>query len=193
MAVTRSILPHFRAKRDGVLVFVGSVGGWQGELGAGPYSGTKFAMEGLFSCAILVWLSLTNIRPGMVECLQQEIAPFGIKAITFEPGYYRAKVMSPENIKFGHRLISDYIPVTSAIKEFVEATNGTQPGDPRKLADRMIDVVKMEGMAVGRAMPLRLPIGSDSAAIIRKKCEATLKLLDDWQDLISSTDLDTNM
>ena len=128
----------------------------------------------------------------MVECLQQEIPPFGIKAIIFEPGYYRTKVMSPENIKFAPPLIPEYTPVTSAIKGFVEATNGSQPGDPRKLADRIIDVVKLEGMAAGREMPLRLPIGLDSAATIGKNCEATIKLLDDWEDLIYSTDLDTD-
>ena len=43
---TRAFLPHFRAKRAGVLVFVGSVGGASGEAGAGAYCGSKFAVEG---------------------------------------------------------------------------------------------------------------------------------------------------
>ncbi|TVY37444.1 Retinol dehydrogenase [Lachnellula subtilissima] len=45
--LTRVILPHFRQKKYGILVFLGSVGGWNGAVGAGPYSATKFAMEGV--------------------------------------------------------------------------------------------------------------------------------------------------
>lgn len=45
--LTRSVLPHFREKKSGTVVFMGSIGGWQGEVGAGPYCATKFAMEGL--------------------------------------------------------------------------------------------------------------------------------------------------
>ena len=44
--LTREILPTFRQKKAGTLVFMGSVGGWQGEVGAGPYCATKFALEG---------------------------------------------------------------------------------------------------------------------------------------------------
>lgn len=47
--MTRAILPHFREKRSGKIAFVGSYGGWCGEVGAGPYCTTKFALEGLFS------------------------------------------------------------------------------------------------------------------------------------------------
>lgn len=45
-AMTRSILPHFREKKAGIIAFIGSVGGWAGDPGAGPYCGTKFALEG---------------------------------------------------------------------------------------------------------------------------------------------------
>ena len=46
-AITRSVLPHFREKKAGIVAFIGSVGGWAGDPGAGPYCGTKFALEGL--------------------------------------------------------------------------------------------------------------------------------------------------
>jgi NAD(P)-dependent dehydrogenase (short-subunit alcohol dehydrogenase family) len=44
--LTRSILPHFRQRKAGTIIFMGSVGGWQGEVGAGPYCVGKFGMEG---------------------------------------------------------------------------------------------------------------------------------------------------
>ena len=47
MAVTRSVLPYFREKRSGTVAFVGSIRGWAGDPGAGPYCGTEFALEDL--------------------------------------------------------------------------------------------------------------------------------------------------
>ena len=44
--LARAILPTFRKKNAGIIVWSGSCGGWQGEIGAGPYCATKFAMEG---------------------------------------------------------------------------------------------------------------------------------------------------
>ena len=46
-AITRSVLSHFREKKAGIIAFIGSMGGWAGEVGGGPYCGTKFALEGL--------------------------------------------------------------------------------------------------------------------------------------------------
>jgi NAD(P)-dependent dehydrogenase (short-subunit alcohol dehydrogenase family) len=46
MRVTHCILPHFRKARSGVILFMGSIAGWV-EVGAsGPYSTSKFALEG---------------------------------------------------------------------------------------------------------------------------------------------------
>ena len=44
--VTRAILPHFRDKKSGNILFLGSSGGIEGEPGAGGYCATKFALEG---------------------------------------------------------------------------------------------------------------------------------------------------
>ena len=46
MNLTRVLLPSFRHKKAGTIVWVGSCGGWQGEVGGGSYCATKFAMEG---------------------------------------------------------------------------------------------------------------------------------------------------
>lgn len=72
----------------------------------------------------------------------------------------------------------------------VGAVDGNQRGDSVKCVERMIDVVKSEGMAAGRPMPKRLPLGPDSMEIIRAKCMETLKICDDWEDIICSTDLE---
>ena len=52
--VRQALLPHFRQKRSGYVIFVGSSGGWAGSPGAGPYCGTRFALEGKH-CTVL-WM-----------------------------------------------------------------------------------------------------------------------------------------
>lgn len=79
-----------------------------------------------------------------------------------------------------------------AIAGFVAATYGNQPGDPRKLVERIIDVVKSEGIAAGKSMPQRLPLRRDAMAAIVKNCENTLQLCKEWESLITSTDIETN-
>jgi NAD(P)-dependent dehydrogenase (short-subunit alcohol dehydrogenase family) len=43
---TRALLPHFRAKKSGVIVYLGSLGGIAGEVGGAAYCASKFALEG---------------------------------------------------------------------------------------------------------------------------------------------------
>ncbi|KAF8853737.1 NAD(P)-binding protein [Acephala macrosclerotiorum] len=43
--LTRAILPHFRQKKSGKLVFIGSENGWRAGAGNAAYSITKFALE----------------------------------------------------------------------------------------------------------------------------------------------------
>lgn len=44
--LTRAILPHFRERKDGLVVFNGSMWGWEGVAGNSMYCGAKFALEG---------------------------------------------------------------------------------------------------------------------------------------------------
>lgn len=52
--VTKALLPHFRARRKGTMVFIGSLSGWIGHSGCGAYAGSKFALEGKFHHEFLV-------------------------------------------------------------------------------------------------------------------------------------------
>ncbi len=187
--MTRAILPHFRAKRSGKIVFVGSTGGWAGEVGAAPYCTTKFALEGLFIFQPPNSRLHTH-RSGYVECLQKEIAQFGIQAIIFEPGYYRTKIFSAQNCKVSPPTHDDYNAIFAAMVAGVGAVDGNQRGDSAKCVERMIDVVKSEGMAAGRPIPKRLPLGPDAMEIMRTKCLETLQMCDEWKDFICSTDLE---
>jgi hypothetical protein len=69
----------------------------------------------------------------------------------------------------------------------LEAADEKRKGDLRKGVRRMVDVVTSERMAVGRPMRKRLPLGTDSLRTIWAKCIGTLRLCEEWKELIAST------
>lgn len=171
--LTRSLLPHFRAKRSGTFVFISSICGWRGDPSIASYSASKFALEGL------------------VESLSQETAAFGIRCRIFEPGLFRTKAFSPHTYHHKSPQSTDYKDLDEWVCNYLKSTYGNEPGDPKKAAERMIDVVKGEGLVEGREadVPIRLPLGKDALQVLKGKCEATLKICEDWENLITSTDL----
>ncbi|KAG9239955.1 hypothetical protein BJ878DRAFT_529269 [Calycina marina] len=100
--------------------------------------------------------------------------------------------MKPKNIKFGScsSAIDDYANLNTMVAKFVEQTYGSQPGNPRKAAEIIIDIVKQEGVAKGRAAPERLPLESDVLSKIRNKYSTYLHICDEWASVITSTDFD---
>ncbi|TVY84664.1 putative oxidoreductase [Lachnellula suecica] len=164
--LTRAVLPHFRQKKAGILVFMGSIGGWQGEVGAGAYSATKFAME------------------EVVECLQKETSGFSIRSVIFEPSHYRTKVMHGDNVKFEPLKVSEYSEINIALVAGVKGVDGSQPGDLKLAANLIVDIIKREGAAKGKEIPPRFPIGPVGYQQLRDKCLATFKLLEEWETQI---------
>ncbi|KAF5015526.1 hypothetical protein F66182_13115, partial [Fusarium sp. NRRL 66182] len=172
--VTRAVLAIMRAQKSGVVGFIGSVGGWKGYPASLAYSLSKFALE----C--------------VTENLQIEFAALFencVRFIVFEPGYFRTQVFAPTNVVLQPANIPEYEPFNKALTEELSQVYGNEPGDSVKGVARMIDVLTGTGMAAGKELPPRLPLGTDSLEAIRAKCEATLKICDEWEDLIKSTDV----
>lgn len=168
--VTRAALPHMRARRTGVVAMFGSLGSWRSGAGFVHYAATKWACsavgEGLFA----------------------ELAPFGISGLTIEPGYFRSGFLNP-GARLSTRHMNEYDgSAVGAARERFDATDNKQLGDVEKGCQVVVDVLTKSGMAEGRDIPMRLVLGSDCEAAIRRKCEETLSLLDEWKDVIRSTD-----
>lgn len=68
------------------------------------------------------------------------------------------------------------------------AYNGKQPGDPLKGVEIMVDVVRGEGVAVGKSFPASLALGSDCYNVVKASAEGTLTRLDEWKEITKSTD-----
>lgn len=171
--VTRAILPHFRQRRSGTLLFIGSLSGWVGHLGVSAYASSKFAIEGI------------------VEAISKEVAGFGITTLLIEPGRFRTKLLSEANMKPIETKILDYAEFSSTMIKGVSGESGNQPGDPVKLVEIIIDLVKEEGIAKGRDVPFRLPLGEDCYDEMIAKVNETSKILVDWKDVILSTNIET--
>ncbi|OTB02033.1 hypothetical protein M426DRAFT_63011 [Hypoxylon sp. CI-4A] len=169
--ITQAILPKLRAKGKGTLLYMSSQAGWHGDASAAGYCSTKFALE------------------GMAESLSKELALIapGIKVLIVEPGYFGTRAF--HNVNFAPlRNAQDYTLFHSQVKASVESVLNNEPGDPDKGVDIMIDLVKGTGVAAGKIVPLRVPLGSDGWSRVKEKCEQTLKICEEWENVAKSAD-----
>lgn len=113
---------------------------------------------------------------------------FGIRTVIFEPGYFRTQALSPKNIQHQSPSVSAYTEFNKMVLAYEASMYGNEPGDPVKAVARMVDVITSTGTAAGKEMPVRLPLGSDGLKVIRDKCQNMLKLCDEWESVIVSTD-----
>lgn len=110
----------------------------------------------------------------------------GIKVLIVEPGYFRTRMFG--NIKHVPPRVPAYAQFNAAVLKSEAGALGSEPGDPAKAVTIIIDLVKGTGVAAGKQVPLRVPLGSDGWSRIRAKCENTLKICDDWEDVAKGTD-----
>lgn len=165
------------------------------------YSATKFAVEGELTRTI----PLLHVVRSSCLCLHRSslVAAFNdalntdygmvnpnIRSIVFEPGFFRTQVFAATNMKTQETksLGEGMQGLEKSLDESTRSIHGTERGDARKAVERMVDVVRGEGMAEGKALPPRLPLGVDSLEKIREKCRETLRLCEEWEPLITSTD-----
>ncbi|KAI9374204.1 hypothetical protein BJX61DRAFT_499557 [Aspergillus egyptiacus] len=167
---TREFLPHFRARKTGTIVNIGSLSAWASYPGLGAYAASKAALR------------------HHTEALNQEVSSIGIRMMLVEPGQFRTEALSPTNSVFAEPYIEEYEALAQTTFGTFRKAHGNQRGDPQKGVARIIDVVKWENGAAGRPFPRELALGPDAVAGIRKKCEETLRMLKDWEEFSCSTD-----
>lgn len=111
-----------------------------------------------------------------------------IQSIIFEPGMFRTPVLAAGAKPSKLAEDPDYADLAAEIQRDLIESDGKQNGDPKKAVKRMIAVIRGEGMALGKEMPKRMPLGKDSLSFMREKCEATLRICAEWSEVIESTD-----
>jgi NAD(P)-dependent dehydrogenase (short-subunit alcohol dehydrogenase family) len=145
--VTRAVLPVMRGQRRGLIVTISSTGGIVGQAFVSAYSAAKFGVEG--------WM----------ESLAPEVAPFGIRTMLVEPGFFRTELLTDDSTKWPEPSIDDYAETTRQTVSAWKKMNGLQGGDPAKLAKALIQ------LATQPEPPLRWPAGADAVGTFEKKAD----------------------
>jgi hypothetical protein len=124
---------------------------------------------------------------GLVESLWRETEPLGLRTLLIEPGRFRTLLLSSSNLKVAQSSIPEYIGRSENLRKMLATEDRAQPGDVQKGVSIILDLVRAEGVAAGKKIPFRLPLGADCYETIKEKCEETLRLLDEWKGVINST------
>lgn len=126
------------------------------------------------------------MRAGYAKTLALELADFNIRTVLFGLGFFRTDLIANGTVVSPS--LEDYGPEFAAIGELSSSIPGTQPGDPSRCVERIIDVVKSEGLAAGKEIPPFVGLGSDGFRTIRKRAERMVQICDKWEELSKSTD-----
>ncbi len=150
MSVTRAVLPVMRKQRSGLLLTISSTAGIAGQMFCTAYAAAKFAIEG--------W----------IESLAPEIAPFGIRTMLVEPGFFRTELLTNDSTTYAEPTIDDYAERTKQIVAAWKSMDGKQGGDPAKLA------VALVTLAALKEPPSRFAAGADAVQTFEAKAQALL-------------------
>jgi NAD(P)-dependent dehydrogenase (short-subunit alcohol dehydrogenase family) len=162
---TRAALPVMREQKNGHIFQVSSVGGRLAVAGNTPYHAAKWAVGG-FS-----------------DALAMEVAPFGVKVCTLEPGGIRtnwarrAGQNAPE-------LLPDYEASVGSILKMLRSLEGRAEGDPGKIADVVVQLANSD------EVPVRLILGVDAEKRVQQAETARASEAAKWRDLTISTVFD---
>ena len=98
-----------------------------------------------------------------MESLAPEVAPFGIRTMVVEPGFFRTDLLTPESTSYAESSIDDYTERTKQTVEAWNGMNGRQGGDPAKLAAALIEPghLRRAAGALGRRRRRRRRCGAE--------------------------------
>lgn len=160
--VARAALPVMRSQRSGLLVTISSTAGIAGQEFCTAYAASKFGLEG--------WM----------ESLTPEVAPFGIRTMLVEPGFFRTQLLTPESTRYAQSTIADYAERTEQTVAGWKSMDGQQGGDPAKLAAALVTLVAQD------EPPLRFPAGADAVDRFEEKANSLLAQANAHRELSSS-------
>ena len=117
--------------------------------------------------------------------LDQEVAPFGIRTMIVEPGWFRTGLASPESLLWPASTVDDYAERSAAQRDFWSAQDGKQAGDPDKLAAALLTIVDED------PPPRRVLAGSDVIALAERKIDELQAQIESHRELSTSMTFDS--
>jgi NAD(P)-dependent dehydrogenase (short-subunit alcohol dehydrogenase family) len=165
--VTRAVLPIMRTQRSGQVITVSSLAGLIGQEFVVAYAASKFALEG--------WM----------ESLRFDVAPFGIKTMVVEPGFFRTELLvEGASTKWPKNEVDDYAERTAKTVSAWSGMNGLQGGDPAKLAAAMVQ------LSDSGDLPRRFVAGADAMAAVEANLQTIQAQIDANRTLSASLVID---
>lgn len=167
IAVTKAVLPVLRKQGSGHVFNISSMAGIRSAPGGSLYCSTKFAVEGLS------------------EGLAAELMPLGIKLTIIEPGAFRTEFLTGASAVFSRDTIDVYATTAAGeSRRFTSMLNGTQGGDPAKLAEMIV------ALSYHQSPPLRFVAGADAVESVEAMLENRSQNLEAWRAKSVSLALD---
>lgn len=160
--VIRSSLPYLRKQGGGRIIQVSSYGGQVAYAANSMYHACKFGIE------------------GFCESVAQEVAKFNIGMTIVEPGGARTE------FRYGSAKVANLMPEYEHVHGFLnmlDKNKGLAPGDPVKMAQRMIESVDVH------PAPLRVVLGSQALKATIDRLEERLADYKTQTSLATSTDI----
>ncbi len=159
----RAVLPHLRAQGGGRIIQISTYGGQVAFPGNSMYHATKWGIE------------------GFAESVAQEVAPFGIGMTIVEPGGARTE------FRYGSAQVAKLTPIydktpAHSFLQMLDPRNGLAPGDPARMAARIIESVDVE------PAPLRIVLGSQALASTLTTLRKRIAGFEAQAELAASTD-----
>jgi len=159
---TRAAIPVMRKQKSGYIFQVSSVGGRMAIAGNTPYHAAKWAVGG-FS-----------------DALAMEVAPFGVKVCTLEPGGIRTNWARRAGEK-APELLPEYEASVGQIMKLLRSIDGRAEGDPNRIADVIVRLANSD------EVPLRLVLGVDAETRVQNAERARASEAEKWRELTQST------
>jgi NAD(P)-dependent dehydrogenase (short-subunit alcohol dehydrogenase family) len=159
---TRAAIPVMRKQKSGHIFQVSSVGGRMAFAGNTPYHAAKWAVGG-FS-----------------DALAMEVAPFGVKICTLEPGGIRTNFARRAG-QNAPDLLPEYEASVGAMFKMLRRLDGRSEGDPRKIADVIVQLANSD------EVPVRLILGVDAEKRVHQAEAARASEAEKWRHLTVST------
>jgi NAD(P)-dependent dehydrogenase (short-subunit alcohol dehydrogenase family) len=159
---TRAAIPVMRKQKSGHIFQVSSVGGRLAVAGNTPYHAAKWAVGG-FS-----------------DSLAMEVAPFGVKICTLEPGGIRTNWARRAG-QNAPDVLREYEASVGSMLKILRSLEGRAEGDPRKIADVIVQLAKSD------EVPVRLILGVDAEKRVQQAEAVRASEAEQWRHLTVST------
>src|SRR5258707_13306869 len=151
-----------RKKKSGHILKASSVGGRHAVPANPPYRAAKWAVGG-FS-----------------DSLAMEVAPFGVKICTLEPGGIRTNWARRAG-QNAPDLLPDYEASVGSMLKVLRSLEGRADGDPRRIADVILQLANSD------EVPVRLILGVDAEKRVQQAEAARASEAEKWRHLTVST------